>query len=250
MFNYLKHNPAQIIFGLVISLAAFIRFFAAPFSSGPDVAQFWAFAEVFRQHGIDFYRFAGANQAIFPYQGWAYAYPPIWLLILGLAFLFVPSSFAGPTYIDPSWRLAVKTPIILADLAIGILLFWGLPGSKWRRLLFSTLWLLNPTTWYNSAVFGQFDAIASALLVASLILLSRGRTSLLLPWHLGWNDQTNRFDSFGHDDGRFCCPIPVVKTLQTYWHYGRHRFSHFHTIPSYRQHRNICQDPHFFRTES
>jgi hypothetical protein len=176
MFNYLKHNLALIIFVLVIGLAAFIRFFAAPSASGPDVAQFWAFAEVFRQRGIDFYRFADANQAIFPYQGWAYAYPPVWLLILGLVFLFVPGSYAGPTYIDSSWRLAVKTPIILADLAVGILLFWGLPGSKWRRLLFSSLWLLNPTAWYNSAVFGQFDSIATALLVASLLLFSRGRT--------------------------------------------------------------------------
>jgi hypothetical protein len=178
MFNYLKHNLTVIIFGLVLGLAAFIRFFAAPISTGPDVAQFWAFAEVFRQHGIDFYRYAGATQDFFPYYGWTYAYPPIWILILGLAILCVPHSSAGVVNIDPSWRLAAKTPIILADLAVGILLYWALPCSKWSRLIFSGLWLLNPTAWYNSAVFGQFDAIATAFLIGGLVFLEKGRDKI------------------------------------------------------------------------
>jgi hypothetical protein len=36
------------------------------------------------------------------------------------------------------------------------------------------LWLFHPTAWYNSAVFGQFDAVAAAFLLASVILLERG----------------------------------------------------------------------------
>ena len=72
----------------------------------------------------------------------------------------------------------MKTPIILADLAIGGLIYWAVPGSKWRKLLFASLWLFHPTAWYESAVFGQFDAIAAALLLASLIMCERGRDRL------------------------------------------------------------------------
>ena len=68
----------------------------------------------------------------------------------------------------------MKTPIVTADIAIGILLFIAIPGSRWRKLLFSSIWLLNPAAWYQSGVFGQFDAIAGAFMLGSLILLERG----------------------------------------------------------------------------
>ena len=160
---------------LALSLAAFIRFWAAPISTGPDVPQFWAFAKVFHDHGLDFYRFADASLAIFPYPGWGFFYPPIWLLILGLVLFFVPSSLYSEHIIDTSWRLAMKFPIIAADLAIGLLIFWAVPGSKWRKLLFASLWLFHPTAWFESAVFGQFDAIAAALLLASIIMLTENK---------------------------------------------------------------------------
>jgi uncharacterized membrane protein len=79
---------------------------------------------------------------------------------------------------DPAWRIAAKTPIILADLTIGVLLYWGIPGGSYKKLFFACLWLFNPTAWYNSAVFGQFDAIAAAFLLASLVMLERGRDRL------------------------------------------------------------------------
>jgi hypothetical protein len=155
-------------------IAALIRLWAAPLSAGPDVAQFWAFAKVFQHHGLDFYQYADASLDIFPFYGWAFVYPPIWLLILGLTLLFVPSSSATSVMVDTGWRIAMKTPIIAADLAIGCLLYWAVPGSRWRKLLFSSIWLLHPTAWYESAVFGQFDAIAAALLLASVVMLTRG----------------------------------------------------------------------------
>ena len=65
--------------GLVIAAAAWIRFWAVPLSTGPDVAQFWGFAEIFRLHGLDFYRYAYGSGELLPYQGWSFVYPPIWL---------------------------------------------------------------------------------------------------------------------------------------------------------------------------
>ncbi|NQT30916.1 MAG: DUF2029 domain-containing protein [Deltaproteobacteria bacterium] len=167
-----------LIFGLVLVLAALCRFWAAPISAGPDIAQFWAFAKVFQIHGLDFYRYAHGTAAIFPFKFWRFVYPPIWLLLLGLALIVVPESAATQTMVDSGWRLAMKTPIILADLAIGCLLYLAVPGSRLRKLLFASLWLFHPTSWYESAVFGQFDAVAAAFLLAAIILLERGRDRL------------------------------------------------------------------------
>lgn len=88
--NRLKRHLHVIILGIVLILAAVIRVWAAPTSAGPDVAQFWAFAKVFQQHGLDFYRYANAQLDIFPMKGWAYVYPPIWLLISRIALFFAP----------------------------------------------------------------------------------------------------------------------------------------------------------------
>jgi hypothetical protein len=165
----------SLILGLVLVLAALCRFWAAPISAGPDVAQFWAFAKVFQLHGLDFYRYASGTAAIFPFKLWRFVYPPVWLLLLGLALIIVPESAATSSMVDSGWRLAMKNPIIIADLAIGCLLYLAVPGSRLRKLLFACLWLFHPTSWYQSAVFGQFDAIAAAFLLAAIILLERGR---------------------------------------------------------------------------
>jgi hypothetical protein len=164
--------------GLALALAAFFRFWAAPLSAGPDVAQFWAFAKVFQTHGLDFYRYAAGTAPTFPFIGWGFVYPPVWLLLLGAALFFAPGSTATGTMVSSSWRLAMKTPIILADLAIGCLLYRAVPGSRRWKLLFACLWLFHPTAWYVSAVFGQFDAVAAAFLLAAIVLLERNRDRL------------------------------------------------------------------------
>ena len=166
------------IVGAVFTLAAFFRFWAAPLSAGPDIAQFWAFAKVFADNGLDFYQHANATDGSFPFSSWDYVYPPIWLLILRLSLLAAPSSTASAWIIDENWRLAMKTPIIMADLAIGALIYWAVPGSRWKKLLFTSIWLFHPTGWYESAVFGQFDAIAAVFLLASVILFSRNKYKL------------------------------------------------------------------------
>jgi hypothetical protein len=176
--RHISNKLHLLALGLILGAAAFFRFWAAPLSAGPDVAQFWAFAKMFQLHGLDFYQYAAGNASMFPFSGWAFVYPPVWLLMLGLSMLAAPASSATGFMVDNSWRLAMKTPIIFADLAIGGLIYWAVPGSKWRKLLFASLWLFHPTAWYESAVFGQFDAIAAAFLLASLILCERGKDRL------------------------------------------------------------------------
>ena len=161
-------------FGLLLGAAAWLRFWAAPLSAGPDVPQFWGFAELFRLHGLDFYRYACGQSDLLAHQGWGFVYPPVWLLILGGVYLLVPNAQASLFEVDIAWRWAEKTPIIAADLVIGILIYRFVPGALWRKLLFSALWLLNPAVWYQSAVFGQFDAIATALMLGSFLLIEKG----------------------------------------------------------------------------
>jgi hypothetical protein len=165
-----------LFLGLVLAAGAFIRFWAAPLSAGVDVPQFWAFARVFQIYGLDFYRYADATLDIFPVHGWGFVYPPVWLLLLRLALVVAPVGMATETMVESSWRLAMKTPIIAADLAIGCLLYWAVPGPKWLKLLVAALWFLNPAAWYQSAVFGQFDAIAAVFLLAAVILLQKNKS--------------------------------------------------------------------------
>ena len=176
-----SHLP-EIILGIIVIIAAFIRLWAAEISSGPDIAQFWAFAKVFQAHGLDFYRYADAQLPIFPVKGWGFVYPPIWLLICRLSLFFAPASqvniIAGNSIANPAWRLAMKIPIIAADLAIGLLLYWAVPGSKRKKVFFAALWLLHLTAWFESGVFGQFDAVAAAFLLTSVILLFKGKDRL------------------------------------------------------------------------
>jgi hypothetical protein len=174
MMKNLTSQYHFVVLGIFLAAAAYFRIWAAPLSAGPDVAQFWGFATVFHTHVFDFYRYADGTLPIYPFKGWDYFYPPIWLIILGLCLLAVPDTEATGLMVDPSWRLVMKTPIIAADLVIGCLIFWTVPGRKWIRLLFAGLWLFHPTAWFESAVFGQFDATASAFLLASIITLEWG----------------------------------------------------------------------------
>ena len=173
--KYVINKYHFLVFGVLLTGAIYIRVWAAPLSAGPDVVQFWALATVFHNHGIDFYQYASATDGTFPFYGWGFFYPPIWLLILGLCLLAASASQATELMADSSWRVAMKAPIIAADAAIGCLLFWALPGPRWSRLLFAMLWLFHPTAWFESAVFGQFDSISAAFLLTSIIMLEKGK---------------------------------------------------------------------------
>lgn len=68
--------------------------------------------------------------------------------------------------------LTVKLPGIIADLLIGYLIYKFLKERKNKlAILLTSVWLFNPVTWYNSAIWGQTDAIVNLLALASIILL-------------------------------------------------------------------------------
>jgi dolichyl-phosphate-mannose--protein O-mannosyl transferase len=108
-------------------------------------------------------------------------YPPGYLYILWpiglLAKLFSPG--------DPAFaaRELIKVPPILIDLAVGALLYWLV--TSWARpsrraeslgLAAAALYVFNPVTWYDSALWGQTDAIGALVLLLVVGALVRGNS--------------------------------------------------------------------------
>lgn len=71
--------------------------------------------------------------------------------------------------------LLVKLPGIIADLLVGYLIYKFLKERKKKRaVLITCIWLFNPVSWYNSAIWGQTDSIVNLLgFISILFLLKR-----------------------------------------------------------------------------
>lgn len=70
--------------------------------------------------------------------------------------------------------LMVKLPGIIADLLIGYLIYKFLEERKNKQaFLITCIWLFNPITWYNSAIWGQTDGIVNLLGFISVLFLIR-----------------------------------------------------------------------------
>ena len=117
-----------ILVSVFFAIGIWIRIWAAPYSAGVDMPQFWAFAKVFAEKGFAFYNFAGAELDVFPYKFWSYNYTPVWLIILKIIYLALPPTVATTEFLAPEWRLGLKMPLMISDLLIGVVLFKLVPG--------------------------------------------------------------------------------------------------------------------------
>jgi Gpi18-like mannosyltransferase len=103
-------------------------------------------------------------------------YPPVWLLIMWV--LGHITAVFDPTLANNyALHALLKMPACFADLVIALVLY--LEG---RRLFgarkasgAAALYFLNPVSIYNSAYWGQVDAIHAALSLVSLVCVGRGR---------------------------------------------------------------------------
>lgn len=80
-----------------------------------------------------------------------------------------------PFITSPEFNLAMKAPVILADLATGLALFY-LVRDKWgaeqaEKVLF--LWFLNPLVIFVSSVHGQFDSLPALMTVLATLFFYR-----------------------------------------------------------------------------
>jgi hypothetical protein len=108
---------------------------------------------------------AGANYA----PGYLYILWP-----LGIAGNFVGSVLGLST--NQGIVELLKVPAILADLAIGVLLYRA--AARWisprAGLVAAALYLFIPVTWYDSALWGQVDAVGTLAMLGAVLLLIDG----------------------------------------------------------------------------
>ncbi len=157
-----RWRPKRV--GLTILLpAALIRLALAPFTSWPNDTYPWVL--------VGWNLVAGYG----PYGQLGFSYPPGWAAVLALvlqplALVLSPDRWAalprsGLTdlpVVHPVVLFAAKLPSIVADLAVGWLLF---RRSWWA----SVLWLFNPLVVFVSSVQGQYDSFVALTVLASLL---------------------------------------------------------------------------------
>lgn len=101
-------------------------------------------------------------------------YPPVYMYVLwliGAIKNFIPLTETG-------LNLLIKTPAIICDLLIGLLLFNVANrkiGSK-SAYIASALWLFNPAVFINSALWGQVDSVFTFLVFLTIMLITEKKT--------------------------------------------------------------------------
>ncbi|HEY8921230.1 MAG TPA: hypothetical protein VIN32_01240, partial [Candidatus Limnocylindria bacterium] len=171
-------SPANLVL-LLIVVGVLLRLLIAgpylPFSGlRNDVGDFAIWAN----------RMAAGGPGQFYQPGYLADYPPGYMYVLwGLGAIAQVLRPITGVLITPG---LVKLPAILADGAVAWLLFvyarrWGsgwLGSWSGERLgiVAAVIYLFNPGTIFDSAVWGQVDAVGTLVILASLYLLARGRT--------------------------------------------------------------------------
>ena len=123
---------------------------------------------------------AAANYGLRPFYqvvSWHSGYPPFNVYLFWLFGSLAKSlSFYGTPYV----AYLIKLPSTLFDLAIAFLIFVFVRRKLDFRLSFiaSELYAFNPATIFNSAVFGQYDAIYTFFLILSLMLILDSKPTL------------------------------------------------------------------------
>ena len=173
----LRHRASAVPwlpFALLLALAAAARF-AFIGTPGYDVRDYQEWARIVGEVGIGHAYSADYH----PPVNW-YNYPPFYLYVLrATAWLY---EWLRP---DAPWRggllvALLKTPPILADLALGVLLYRFVLRRRDRRLALWTAgaYLLNPGIVWDTAYWGGIDAFHALFLTAALVAAVERRPPL------------------------------------------------------------------------
>ena len=160
-----------LLVGLLLRLTiAYVLLPGSGFES--DLGTFTAWAFQLGQRGpSDFYATAGFAD-----------YPPGYLYVLwligGIGHMLAPLASGDAA---AAIGALIKVPPIVTDIVVGFVLYrlvrsWRAPRLDAQRLgLFAAgLYVFNPVTWYDSAIWGQTDAIGALVLLLTVAALVRG----------------------------------------------------------------------------
>ncbi len=142
----------------------------------PFDTEIWLRNAYYVAHGWNPYGFMPPVPGIsFAYTGEALpsvAYLPLWSLVLAALYDLYRLLPGGSPF---QLYFLVKQPPILGDVLLGALLYlagvrWG--GSRSLALRLLVLWMLFPYAILISAIWGQFDSLVAATILASLLATS------------------------------------------------------------------------------
>lgn len=169
----------------VFLLAIAFRLLISPFASHPDVGNHVDWGIRFFEYGADKFYAPESNV-------WAFTWPnqpPGTILIFAsirLLYGFIFNLFWQVNVLVPLFPsvivsfideylyvILLKAPAIIADAGISYLIFRFLKKYKNEKAakLGAVIFLINPVVWYNSALWGQTDAVINFFALLSLWFL-------------------------------------------------------------------------------
>jgi hypothetical protein len=162
-----------LLVGLLLRLAiAYVFLPGSGFES--DIGTFTAWSLDLAERGAgSFYATAGFAD-----------YPPGYLYVLwligGLGHVLAPLAHGDPA---AATTALIKLPAIFADVLVGFVIYrlvraWRAPrvDAQNLALLAAAIYLFNPVSWYDSAVWGQTDAIGALVALLTIAALVRGNS--------------------------------------------------------------------------
>jgi len=177
-------DPGTILTTILVSgllLRVFIAGVYLPLSGfAVDIGDFTAWGQ----------RMASVGPGGFYDEGVFSDYPPGYMYVLWA--LGALGGLLAPLVGQDATGGLVKIPGILADVGVAWLLFatcrrWGvqLVAPRWRSitperlgLIAAAIYLFNPGTIFDSAVWGQVDSVGTLALLATIYVLARGWTEV------------------------------------------------------------------------
>jgi hypothetical protein len=154
MSSVRRHRALLAVLGAGLALRLLLAYVIAPGQGyATDLGLFWSWAQALAADGPGtFYAANGSAN-----------YPPAYLSVLGVI---------GLTGNDG----LLKLPAILADVGIAAVAY--ALAASWRGhragLVAAALFLFLPVAWYDSALWGQVDAIGTLVAMLALLALVRG----------------------------------------------------------------------------
>lgn len=162
LHSLLKNHSQIIVFSLVVLFFRISLSFLPAFEYDQNAFRFWS--KYLAENGLsEFYSsdFFTSNPV-----GWLY-----FLYLIGSFVVnFIPSLFDNKIYFD----LLLKLPANFADIITGLIIYFLIFKNRQSQnlaLLGFSLYTLNPVTLFNSAVWGQYDALPTLFLIIALVFL-------------------------------------------------------------------------------